>query len=170
MNFNSHPNLVGKHAFLSASKYSWIRYDEDKLIETYGNHQNAMMGSRLHQLASDLIGLGVKLPRTQKTLNLFVNDVIGFRMVSELVLFFSDNVFGTADALGFRKPPKSDRFLLQICHEYGWKPQDIDVELRIYQHDDVQILIPVLEDIVPIMEKMVRFDNLIEQMKAEAEL
>ena len=38
MNFNEHWNQVGKHAFLSASKYSWINYSEEKLVEAYNNY------------------------------------------------------------------------------------------------------------------------------------
>ena len=30
MTFNKHYDLMGKHAFLGASKYHWINYDEDK--------------------------------------------------------------------------------------------------------------------------------------------
>ena len=34
MNFNKHLNLDGQHAFLGASKYHWINYDEGKIAET----------------------------------------------------------------------------------------------------------------------------------------
>ena len=35
MNFNKHSNLEGRHAFLGASKYHWIRYSDDKIAESY---------------------------------------------------------------------------------------------------------------------------------------
>ena len=35
MNFNRHSNLEGQHAFLGASKYHWINYDESKVAESY---------------------------------------------------------------------------------------------------------------------------------------
>lgn len=187
MQFLAHRDLHGKHAFLSASKYSWIRYDDLKLEEVYKNHEAAMIGSQFHDLASQLIRLGVKLPRTQKTLNQFVNDVIGFHMNSEQILFYSDNIFGTADAIAFRKnklmifdlktgviaKASMDQLLIYaaiFCLEYGVKPADIEIELRIYQNDEVLVLEPLLEDIIPIMDKIVRFDQKIEMMKAEAEL
>jgi len=31
MQFNEHSNLIGQHAFLSASKYHWIGYDDERL-------------------------------------------------------------------------------------------------------------------------------------------
>ena len=35
MNFNKHYSLEGKHAFLDASKYHWVNYDNDKLAESF---------------------------------------------------------------------------------------------------------------------------------------
>jgi hypothetical protein len=184
MKFNAHTDLNGKHAFLSASKYAWIRYADEKLIEVYRNHQAAQLGTELHGFASQAIRLGIKLPRTTKTLNQFVNDVLGFHMASEQVLFYSDNVFGTADAISFRKnllrifdlktgtnKASMDQLLIYasiFCLEYGYKPADIDIELRIYQNDEVITLIPDLEDIVPIMDKIKAFDQIIDELKLEA--
>ena len=39
MIWNDHSREVpeGAHAFLGASKYSWLNYDEEKLIEAYSN-------------------------------------------------------------------------------------------------------------------------------------
>ena len=37
MNFNKHSDLEGCHAFLSASKYHWINYDDEKLVTAYEN-------------------------------------------------------------------------------------------------------------------------------------
>ena len=103
MNFNRHSHLEGQHAFLSASKYHWINYDEEKLISTFIKFQAIQKGTELHELASNLIRLGVKLPKSNKTLNLYVNDAIGFKMEPEQVLYYSDNCFGTADTISFRK-------------------------------------------------------------------
>ena len=33
MIFNNHSNLEGQHAFLGASKYHWINYDETKVAD-----------------------------------------------------------------------------------------------------------------------------------------
>ena len=102
MNFNNHFQLRDKHAFLGASKYHWINYDEDKLVESYNRFQAVQRGTVLHNFAAQCITLGQKLPRSQKTLNMYVNDAIGFKMTPEQVLYYSDNCFGTADAISFR--------------------------------------------------------------------
>ena len=102
MTFNDHSRLRGQHAFLSASKYSWINYDPDKLAVVYTNFMATQKGTELHEFAAKCIELGQKLPRSKKTLNNYVNDAIGFRMTPEQVLYYSDNCFGTADAICFR--------------------------------------------------------------------
>ena len=101
MIFNAHSDLKGKHAFLSASKYHWIRYDEKRLAEVFRNSPAAERGTQLHALACQCIKLGVRLPRNRKTLNLYVNDAIGFGMTPEVPLYYSKNCFGTADAISY---------------------------------------------------------------------
>lgn len=183
MNFNKHFNLEGQHAFLSASKYHWINYDEDKLAESYRNFMATQKGTELHALASEMIRLGIKLPRTTQTLNMYVNDAIGFRMTPEQPLYFSDNAFGTCDAISFRKKklrihdlktgvsPTSmhqlEVYSALFCLEYNIKPKDIETELRIYQSDTVKIHRPNPQDILKIMDKIISFDKRIEQMKLE---
>ena len=76
MNFNKHSSLQGLHAFLGASKYHWINYDEDKLAESYAKYMAAQRGTELHDFAARCIKLGQKLPKSDKTLNLYVNDAI----------------------------------------------------------------------------------------------
>lgn len=181
MNFNNHSRLEGCHAFLSASKYHWINYDEEKLISTFTKWQAAQRGTELHALASQCIKLGVKLPKTRNTLNLYVNDAIGFKMQTEQVLYFSDNCFGTADTISFRKnflrihdlktgtSPTSIKQLLiynaLFCLEYNIKPVDIETELRLYQSDEVLVHVPAPEEIYNIMDKIITFDKRIEQLK-----
>ena len=80
MNFNQHYRLKGMHAFLGASNYRWIRYSDEKLKMSYHNNMAVKRGTELHELAERLIKLKVKLPRSNKTLNHYVNDAIGFNM------------------------------------------------------------------------------------------
>jgi hypothetical protein len=54
VNFNEHSNLKGAHAFLSASKYHWDRYDEDKLVESFRTSMAAARGTKLHEIANPL--------------------------------------------------------------------------------------------------------------------
>lgn len=181
MNFNKHSNLIGQHAFLSASKYHWVRYDDNKLRDTFRNFEAIQMGTRLHELAKELITLGIKLPRTSKTLNSFVNDAIGYKMVPEQILYYSDNCFGTSDAVSFKNnmlrihdlktgiTPASitqlEIYAALFCLEYRIQPNDISIELRIYQSDEVLVHSPVQEDILYIMQKIRDFDKLIEELK-----
>lgn len=183
MNFNKHSEIEGMHAFLGASKYSWLNYDEEKLIDTYKNHLATMRGTELHDFASHCIRLGQKLPKSHKTLNLYVNDAIGFRMKPEQPLYFSPNCFGTADAISFKdgklrihdlktgktaaKMDQLEIYAALFCLEYHIKPSSIDIELRIYQNDEVLIFEPTVEDIVPIMDKIITFDKIINKINEE---
>ena len=182
MNFNKHYALEGKHAFLSASQYHWLNYDEDKLIERYSNWQAAQRGTEFHALAAQLISMGVKLPRNKKTFNSYVNDGIGFNMTPEVLLYFSDNCFGTADTISFNKDflrihdlktgvvPASIKqleiYAALFCLEYDIKPSEIGMELRIYQNDDILIANPEVDEIVPIMDKIISFDKCLNKIKA----
>ena len=85
MKFNNHFNLEGSHAFLGASKYHWINYDDEKLIASYNNFMAAQKGTELHDFAARCIKLGQKLPKSTKTLNMYVNDAIGYKMTPEQV-------------------------------------------------------------------------------------
>jgi hypothetical protein len=153
MNFNKHLNLEGQHAFLGASKYYWINYDETKVIEAYSKFLATQKGIELHEFAAQCIRLGQKLPKSKKTLNMYVNDAIGFKMTPEQPLFYSENCFGTADAISFRDkmlrihdlktgviPAHMEQleiYAALFCLEYKVNPADINIELRIYQSDQI---------------------------------
>ena len=183
MKWFPHYDLVGKHAFLGASKWHWLNYDEEKLLETFKRSLAVERGTRLHALAAELISLGQKLPDEQLTLNLYVNDAINYKMRSEQVLYYSDNCFGTADAICFRNkklrihdlktgdtPTHMEQLLIYaalFCLEYKVKPGDISFELRIYQSNDALVCNPTAEDILPIMDRIKTFDRIIEKAKFE---
>ena len=178
MIFNKHTNLEGLHAPFGASKSSWLRYDDEKVIETYQNMKAAEMGTRLHQWAKETIDLGIKQSRSKQTLYSYVNDAIGFNMDTEVVLFYSERFFGTADAISFRNntlrihdlktgksPVKMEQleiYAALFCLEYRIKPGDIQIELRIYQNDEILVHNPTAEDILPIMDKIVHINKLLE--------
>lgn len=93
MIFNNHNNLEGLHAPFGASKSSWLRYDDKKVVEVFRNMKAAIMGTRLHEWAAETIKLGIKQPRSKQTLSAYVNDAIGFKMDTEVVLFYSERFF-----------------------------------------------------------------------------
>ena len=186
MNFEKHSNLEGLHALFSASQSSWLRYDDDKAIEVYLNKQAAVVGTKLHEWAKNTIDLGIKQPRSKKTLYAYVNDAIGFKMSTEVVLYYSNRFFGTADAISFRdgmlrihdlKTGKSGKiedhieqlevYAALFCLEYKVKPGDINIELRVYKNDEVLYHNPTAEDILPIMDKIIHLNKLLEKIDNE---
>ena len=186
MQFVNHKNLEGLHAPFGASQSSWLRYDDDKAIEVYLNKQAAVVGTKLHEWAKNTIDLGIKQPRSKKTLYAYVNDAIGFKMSTEVVLFYSNRFFGTADAISFRdgmlrihdlKTGKSGKiedhieqlevYAALFCLEYKVKPGDINIELRVYKNDEVLYHNPTAEDILPIMDKIIHLNKLLEKIDNE---
>lgn len=184
MLFNRHTNLAGLHAPFSPSQSSWLRYDEEKATDVYLNRKAAEMGTRLHQWAKDTIDLGIKQPRSRKTLYAYVNDAIGFKMDTEVVLFYSERFFGTADTISFvngilrihdlktgKRPVDKEQveiYAALFCLEYRVKPGDIEMELRIYQNDDVDIWNPSVDKIAHIMDHIIWLDKLLQKIDEEA--
>lgn len=185
MNFIQHLDLVGQHAFLGASKYHWVNYDDEKLISAFKNNLAVQRGTELHDFACQCIQLKVKLPRVQKTLNMYVNDALHFSLKPEQPLYYSRNCFGTADAISFDETSNYLRIhdlktgsvpahieQLQIyaalfCLEYHKRPEELEMELRIYQNDHIEICNPSGDDIRKIMTTIIRFDDMIEKIKLE---
>lgn len=184
MHFNNHSNLVGRHAFLSASSYHWVNYSDEHLDNRFITQMAAQRGTELHTLAHDLIRLKVKLPKTRTSLNLYVNDAIGYRMTPEQPLYVSENCFGTADAIAFRrntlrisdlktgvteaKVTQLEVYAAMFCMEYRFKPFDIQIELRIYQNDDVRVYEADNNVISHIIDKIITFDKRINDLRMEA--
>lgn len=181
MKWNDHSGLRGLHAILGGSQYHWINYDEDKMARVYKNMLAKDRGTILHDFASQCINLNQPLPDVEKTLNMFVNDALGFRMKSEQVLYYSENCFGTADAISFinkvlrisdlktgSTPAHMEQLMVYaalFCLEYKQKPGNIKMEFRIYQSNKIIFYEPTAEEILPIMDKIKQFDKLIESLK-----
>lgn len=204
MNFNKHSNLEGLHAFLGASKYHWLNYDEETLRSRYRALYAPAIGTAAHDLAKSLIEHKVRIGKGDKkilmvhllkagiprqvidmsifnTLILYVNDSIGFKMVPEQILYYSDNCFGTADAISFSDgvlrihdfktgsiPARMEQleiYAALFCLEYKFRPGDIDMNLRIYQNGEALCHNPETDDILPIMDKIVLFNKIINKMK-----
>lgn len=185
MKFRDHKNLEGLHALFSPSQSHWLRYDDEKVIEVLRNRKAAEMGSRLHQWAKDTIDLGIKQSRSKNTLSAYVNDAIGFKMSTEVVLFYSERFFGTADAISFRYDKSRGRDVLRIhdlktgkvgkieshleqlvvyaalfCLEYHVKPGDIDIELRVYKNDDVVCYEPTVDEVAHVIDRIIHLDKI----------
>lgn len=184
MDFNRHYIPDGRHAELSASKYHWVNYDEEKLERYWKALKAAKRGTDIHKYAHDAIKLRMKQPtRPRTTVGLYVNDGIGFQMTPEQPLVYSDNAFGTADCISFRKNKLriSDLktgisrvsfmqlmvYVALFCLEYGYSPFEIEIELRIYQNNDVEIFVPDPAEIQRIIDVTIKSDQLISEWKRE---
>ncbi len=181
MLFNRRSDLQGKHAFLSPSTYHWINYTDQKLEARYFAAMSAKRGTDLHALAHEAIRLGVKLAKSNQSMSTYVNDAIQYKMNPEQVLFYSDNCFGHADTISFRRnklrihdlktgiTPSSEKqlevYAAIFCLEYEVSPFDIEIELRIYQREEIRVFEPYPEAISQIMDTIVDFDLKIEAMK-----
>ena len=183
MNFNQHFDLQNQHAFLSPSQSAWVNYSPDKLVQVYENNQKKIIGTIHHEFASMAIKQRIKLAPLKKALNLFVNDAIGYDMESEVILKYSNNAFGTADAISFRdgllrihdlktglvpvKFRQLDVYSAFFCLEYMVDPTTINIEQRIYQGRDIMRNHPNPEEIKNLMDLIVTFDNIIEETKTQ---
>lgn len=186
MRFNRHSDLEGKHSFLSPSKYAWLRYDDQKLERMFMEHLAHLRGTEEHFFAAQAIKLGHRMPDVQKTINMYVNDCIGWRMKPEIPLYWSDFCFGTADALGFvesqsllrisdlktgKSPTKMDQLIIYaalFCLEYEFpKPWELDIELRIYQSNRIEFLEPDPDDVFRAMDRILTGTRLLEEIRTE---
>lgn len=199
MNWNDHFRLEGKHAFLGASKYQWLHDDDDQFLARIKASYSTTIGTILHDIARTYIKHQFKMNRNDKksvqltllekgiprsVLNMYdfdrmfdnlaayVNDAYGFRMDPEVVLYYSDNCFGTADAISFSERDKILRihdyksgtnpahmdqlevYAALFCHEYKKDPEKITTELAIYQNCEVLTDRPEPEEIRQIMDCM----------------
>lgn len=186
MRFNRHSKLDGRHATLSPSNFAWIRYDDEKLERVFVERLQAARGTDEHAFAAHAIRLGEKLPDLPRTLNMYVNESIGFRLKPEIILYWSDICFGTADAIGYNERDKILRisdlktgktatkmdqlevYAALFCLEYEFpKPWEIDIELRIYQSNNIKFELADPDKIIHIMDRIITGDRILENLSAE---
>ena len=118
-----------------------------------------------------------------ETVKHYVNDAVQYKMVSEQPLIFSENVFGTADAICFSKNllrihdlktgahpahmEQLETYAALFCLEYGFKPSSIEFELRLYQWDGIVVNQPTVENILPIMDRIVTIEKVAIDLEKE---
>lgn len=224
MNFNKHLDLKGQHATFGASKSSWLRYSQEKMVETIKSQYRVTLGTEIHEYAASQIALGHKmssiksvkenletyiyekyfseeydcLPHSAnqllkhlgelpkevfETVKSYINDGVGYRMTPEVRLVYSDLFFGTTDTISFRdnylrihdlKTGANPAHIEQLeiyaalfCLEYHIKPGEIEMELRLYQNNEVLFHKPTAEEILPIMDKIVSDDKWLQKLNEE---
>jgi len=145
----------------------------------------ALEGMEHHRFAAICIEEGIVQDDETTTVGLYINQSIQFKMSSEIVLFYSPNSFGTVDAIAYRHRrlrisdlktgvSRSSEHQLEVyaalfCLEYQIDPFSMrDIELRIYQDGSVREYIGDPYFIKGIMEKIVKFDEIINKLREEA--
>lgn len=171
------------HALFSASNYHWTNYTIEKMMEKFSENDAKKIGTDMHELACRLIQMKVKLPNEPHTFNMYVNDCILHGMYPEKQLMYSQEFRGTADALTISpdnellifdlKTGKTKASMRQLeiyaalfFLDFGCEPRDVgDIILRIYQNNEIMEKHPEIDEIVPIMDKIVTVDTLIKKIK-----
>ena len=184
----------------------------DVIFQRYKSQYAATIGTILHEYAEKRIKYGERMETTAvakkqaksdirvrlldagipmsvididsqfENLLAYINDGVGFRMDPEVILYYSDNFYGTTDAIYFRdkelrihdyKSGKIPAHIEQLkiyaalfCLEYSHKPSDITTNLRIYQSDEILEDSPDPEEISYIMKQIIEIDKLINSWKA----
>ena len=212
MNWNSHGNLIGKHALFNPSSVHWLNYstDEDSLDAIFARYKaqySTTIGTTLHEYAEKRIRYRLRMYKSDRNnvmmylldkgipmsvidmeflfenLMHYVNDAIGFRMEPEVILYYSENCFGTTDAIYFRdkelrihdyKSGQSPTHIEQpliyaalFCLEYSIKPMDISTILRVYQMNEIIEQTPAAEEIQHAMDQIIKLDKIVSNWKAE---
>lgn len=211
MIFNTHSDIVGKHAILGASKYSWLNYDDEQLWKAYVNSFATDIGTLVHDYAKDKIIYRQRMEDNQSEKNAlllhllrngipfgvipidslfynllpYVNDAIGFKMVPEQVLYYSEFLFGTTDTISYSRnilrihdlktgtrPASMDQLMIYAALFYLEYKQRVSfqkskTELRIYQNREVIVHAPTNEEIGVIMDKVIHGDMVIDKNLVE---
>lgn len=213
MNFRRHSELEGKHAILSASSWRWVNDDIESLTKRICSQYLPTIGTILHDIARKHIKHRIKLNKYDKknvmlelveqgvpamvidTINFdsmyenlmqYVNDAVAFKMTPEVVLRFSNNFFGTADAIKYDEETKFLRihdyksgttpahmeqliiYVALFCLEYAIKPTSLSgCELRIYQAPEPVVYEPAPEEISQVIDRIITFDNFMNKLWEE---
>lgn len=184
--FNKHPELEGKHSFLSPSSPAWLRYDDQKLERRFMEHIAHLRGTEEHEFAARAIKLGHRMADVPLTVNMYINDSIAWRLKPEVSLYWSPVCFGTADAVGFserdnmlrisdlktgKSPTSMDQLVVYaalFCLEYEFnKPWEIDFELRIYQSNKIKLHVPDPDEVFHAMDRILTGTRLLESIREE---
>lgn len=204
MIWHDHSRLVGTHAFLSASQPSWRNKNADELIEAKKNSYSQQIGTLLHVYAADCIKYGEKLRKTDQrgikfdlirkgipeyaidmnriypTFMSYVNDAVGYGLKPEMILYYSNECYGTADAIDMDgkllrihdlktgvKSAKMEQLMIYaglFYLEYGVNPGSVPAELRIYQMDEVLVYEPEIDEIREVMDDIEEKDRVLKAM------
>lgn len=143
----------------------------------------AEKGTEIHALAAKAIELGIGIKDHGSYLEQYVDFCLANRMEPEFLLYYSENCFGTADAVSFdgytlkicdlktgltkAKMDQLEIYAALVCLINDIRPEDIIIELRIFQKgQDVQEKTASPAIISNVMDRIVEYDEIIEDEKA----
>lgn len=182
---NSNKKEKLNHAIMSPSQNAWLNYDEAKLYKLFHQKNIKALGSRLHEFVKEAISLKRRLAGND-SISCFTNDCIKHNMVPEYFIFYSENAFGTADAIYYSKTEgvlkifdlktgmnKASFKQLELYACYFLLSMDIKpiikIILRIYQFNEIFEFQPKQKDLEDLMNRIVWIDNLLNSFKLEEE-
>ena len=223
--FNNHTDLRGQHALFSPSQSSWLRYDEEKIVDKIRSQYRAPIGSEIHEYAAQQITMGHKKTNVRtliqeienyiytkytfsgnsgdlspfaktllehidyipnevfETVKYYINDAIGYKMIVEQPLVYSEHIYGTADSIIFKdnllrihdlktgsheaKMEQLQVYAALFCLEYDLKPSELEFELRLYQWDGMVIDKPTVEDLLPIIDSIITIEKIAYNVEKE---
>ncbi|MBO7422942.1 MAG: hypothetical protein J6T99_06095 [Oscillospiraceae bacterium] len=210
MDFVQFSELEGKHAFLSPSAYNWIFFEnpEEDLLKKRVSFYAPIVGTTLHKFACDRIKYRLKYHSREKdslklelyralpidvvdtldldsladNLEVYISDAIGYRMIPEQILYYSDQCWGTTDAISNfasiekqkilrihdlktgTTPAHIEQLMIYAALfylQYHKRPGEHKTELRIYQGGEVLVHEPEADEIVPIMDRIQSYDRIL---------
>lgn len=208
MIWNEHSILKDKHALLSPSGYYWLNDDEEKLANRISSLKAAEAGTIIHDLACRLIKHRIKINKNDrhllqlalyeggippKTIDItsalynllnYVNDAIGFHMDPEITLFYSENIFGTADAISYKNntlrihdlktgkiAAKMDQlliyaglFFLEYNKILNFDLSNLNVELRIYQNEEIIVHTPEIDEMAHYIDMIIEKNKMLQMI------
>lgn len=120
-----------------------------------------------------------------ETVKYYVNDGIGYKMVVEQPLVYSEHIFGTADSIIFKNdmlrihdlktgamPAHMEQLMTYaaiFCLEYDIRPAEIQTELRLYQWDGIVVHKPTVEDLMPLLDRIITTEKIASNVERESE-
>jgi len=163
-----HKITSNKETFNSIDEYIFNKYYDQEMdsISKTGN-----------RILSCLKQVTKNQPEFIENIRAYVNDAIGYKMYPEVVLYFTDEFFGTTDALIFNEKERLLRvhdlktgvsivhveqlmgYAALFCLEQNIDPLTINYELRIYQGNDILVATPDGNDVKQFVDQYLAFDK-----------
>lgn len=170
-----------------------LRHKKKSVKEIKDGFEAYVFNKYRYEDSLDITAYGIKLINGMKhlpkevfeTIKSYINDGTGYLMEPEVKLVYSDLFWGTTDTISFRNNylrihdlktgsttvhiEQLEIYAALFCLEYKMRPNDIDIELRIYQNDEILFHKPQADEIAPIMDKIISDNKYLSKLVEEDE-